>query len=364
LLDYLSRAITASQHKMERHWVYLVIAFLFLAGCGSRTKRDTGIGEGFVGPATLKLYKELGPHQPTVATVKHGERVVIIDKRRVFVKVRTSTGTEGWTDGRMLFDDGQMADLRWLAQQAARLPSQGKAIVFGKLNVHTHPNREAPSFMQLQEKEPVEVVAHRLVPRVSFQPEDPFPAVTESVPEDDWSLVRTQEGEAGWVLFRMLLMSIPDEVAQYAEGHRITSYFPLGKVKDRDKVKQNWLWTTISKDSQPYEFDSFRVFVWSRRRHRYETAYIERNIKGYYPVEAHAVEADASPSFSLIIEGKDNVLYRRTYAFQGYRVRMVSKEPWSLPDPGRLFKRPQPKPEDHEPQEKSFLTQLKETLGW
>ena len=33
----------------------------------------------------------------------------------------------------------------------------------------------------------------------------------------------------------MLTMSIPDEVAQYAEGHRITAYLPLGEVKEKGK---------------------------------------------------------------------------------------------------------------------------------
>ena len=64
---------------------------------------------------------------------------------------------------------------------------------------------------------------------------------------DDWSLVRTPDGKAGWVLTRPLSMAIPDEVAQYAEGHRITSYFALGQVHDDDVVKNNWLWTTITK---------------------------------------------------------------------------------------------------------------------
>ena len=73
-------------------------------------------------------------------------------------------------------------------------------------------------------------------------------------------------------------MAIPDDVAQYAEGHRITSYFALSDVRDGDAVKHNWLWTTIASGDHPYDFDSFRVFTWSLRRHRYETAYIQRNV--------------------------------------------------------------------------------------
>jgi uncharacterized protein YgiM (DUF1202 family) len=160
---------------------------------------------------------------------------------------------------------------------------------------------------------------------------------------DDWSLVRIREArspdgkadvkadvKAGWVLSRMLQMSIPDEVAQYAEGHRITAYVALGEVKDKhtNEEKPNWLWTTASTGQLPYEFDSFRVFVWSTQRHRYETAHIERNIKGYYPVETEDVPGQGEKSFSLVLQDKDGQLYKRTYAFTGFRVRMISKTPY------------------------------------
>jgi len=140
---------------------------------------------------------------------------------------------------------------------------------------------------------------------------------------DDWNLIRTLDGKVGWVLTRPLSMAIPDEVAQYAEGHRITSYFALGQVHDDGTVKNNWLWTTITKGGVPYEFDSFRVFVWSLKHHRYETAYIERNVVGYYPVRVN--NAGSSPSFSVVVEGVDGQRYRKTYSFEGFRVRMVSR---------------------------------------
>jgi hypothetical protein len=168
---------------------------------------------------------------------------------------------------------------------------------------------------------------------------------------DDWSLVRLKDArsgsakadpkadvKAGWVLSRMLQMSIPDEVAQYAEGHRITAYVALGDVQDKrwNEAKPNWLWTTASTGSLPYEFDSFRVFVWSTQRHRYETAHIERNIKGFYPVETQDVPGQDEKAFSLVLQDKDGKLYKRTYAFTGFRVRMISKIPYqaapSLPE--------------------------------
>jgi hypothetical protein len=86
-----------------------------------------------------------------------------------------------------------------------------------------------------------------------------------------------------------LYMAIPDDVAQYAEGHRITSYFALTDVRDGERGEAQ---LAVDDHRQrrggdhPYDFDSFRVFTWSLRRHRYETAYIQRNVEGYFPVLA------------------------------------------------------------------------------
>jgi hypothetical protein len=164
------------------------------------------------------------------------------------------------------------------------------------------------------------VVEEEPAPKETAVEKAPEPAVPKVM--DDWSLVRTKDRKAGWVLTRMLTMTIPDDVAQYAEGHRITSYFSLGKVQDGELQKNNWLWTTTIGGAQSYEFDSFRVFIWALKRHRYETVYIQRNVKGFYPVE---VRSGVNPSFTLILEGDDGKLYRQTYAFEGYRVRLTGK---------------------------------------
>jgi hypothetical protein len=161
----------------------------------------------------------------------------------------------------------------------------------------------------------------------------PPPEPVKPVPVDDWSLVRLPNGRAGWVLTGMLRMNIPDEVAQYSEGNRITSYFPMADVNDGGQIRHHWLWTTLSTTRQPYQFDSFRYFIWNTRRHRYETAYIEKNLRGYFPVEVHSVKATLSkteetfPGFSLILEDDTGVRWRKTYAFQIYRVVLVDKQP-------------------------------------
>ena len=171
------------------------------------------------------------------------------------------------------------------------------------------------------------------------------PSRRAPVPMDDWSLVRTSRGQCGWALTRALVMAIPDAVAQYAEGHRIVSYFSLGQVLDGDVKKDTWLWTTITGGPQAYDFDSFRVFIWSLRRHRYETAYIERNLKGLAPVLLKSVEwpsqargkgqpaPAAYPGFSLCVEKADGQRYRRDYALLTNIVRFAGESPCEAPRP-------------------------------
>lgn len=361
----------------------------------------------------MNLRKDLSSKSPTVATVKHGDRLDVLELRRRFIRVRTADGVEGWTEANLLLTDQQMSDLRRLAEDAAKLESQGKATPFDVLNMHSEPSRQSPSFFQIAEGDQVEVIGHRIAPH-SAPPEPlqlppsvkraptkkakskqtrstqapPMPpgpppprnwqelskpraadlvssraaaaaAVVAVAPQfDDWNLVRTRDGKVGWVLARMLTMSIPDEVAQYAEGHRITAYLPVGEVvekseRGKDKqVKHNWLWTTSSAGTHPFEFDSFRVFVWSTKHHHYETAYIERNVQGYYPIETHDLPDKEEKAFSVVLQEKDGKLYKRTYAFSGYHVRMISKTPYTPPPPlpevraSRNFDPPAPPPQE------------------
>jgi hypothetical protein len=144
---------------------------------------------------------------------------------------------------------------------------------------------------------------------------------------EDWTLVRTHDNQIGWVLTRNLTMAIPDEVAQYAGGARITSYFDLGEIKDEEKgPKHNWLWTTAS-DQITYDFDAWRVFLWNRRKHRYETSYRQRKLKGYYPVRVDAPDPGVfGRSFHLITKDDDGNFRTRGYVFDGSRVHLVSTE--------------------------------------
>jgi len=372
---------------------YLIAGFVcLLCSCRSETPKARAIGEAFVGPATILLRSDLSTRSDKLAEMKFGEKLEILQTRRALVKVRNMGGSEGWVDGKHLLTSAQMNELKRTIETAAAMPAQGKAKVFDALNVHTETNRQSPSPFQIPPGGTADVLARKVERRIPYRPlvqalltqpstprkprrkkgkakqeqqEEEKPEVppppmpsgpalpadwqnlsrTVLPPDplrpqpraDDWSLVRLGPGKAGWVLSRMLYMNIPDEVAQYSEGKRITSYFSLGDVQDESVTKHHWLWTTLSKPLEEHDFDGFRVFIYNPKRHRYETAYRENETIGYLPVLQETVEVTENnkqmkaPGFTLITEDKEGQRWKRTFAFLGYRVRQLKKEPAAKP---------------------------------
>jgi SH3-like domain-containing protein len=349
----------------------------------------------------LKIRSEIALQSPAVTTVKHGDRLQILQSKRRFLRVRAPGGAEGWTEDRQLLAASDMTALRDLTKRAAKMPSQGVATTYAPLNIHTQPAISSPSFLQLKENDRFDVLQSVLFPRSDAartplippaskkskappkkeakkpkippppMPKPPSPpadwlelskterdeaaaAAGEGEPVkaaprlDGWSLIRAPGGQSGWVLTRLVSMAIPDEVAQYAEGKRIVSYFPLGELEDGDQKKKIWLWTTTSDSRQPWDFDSFRVFVWSIRRHRYETAYIERKLKGYAPVLRKQVEYSTKgqpvkyEGFSVCMENKDGQRVRREYALLGVSIRFAGEQPCEPPQPPLAVPAPAP----------------------
>jgi uncharacterized protein YgiM (DUF1202 family) len=367
---------------------------LCLSSCAE--ERQT-LGQAYIAPQTLNIRSQISAKSGSVATVKHGEKVTIVDVQRRMVKVSTAGGFEGWVDSFDLLSGDQMRQIQHERDRQRVLPSQGAATAFEVLNVHIEPSRRSPAFAQIPEGGAVTMLGRMQAPKNALptktsslivdrpppqrrarkeqqvrggfrpptKPSAPAPpdnwkelsaeridgsetpreieaekkkAAAElaakkaeeakhPVVMEDWTLIRTKAGETGWVLTRNLLISIPDDVAQYAEGKRITSFFELGSVNDEEKgLKHNWLWTTLS-GRDPVDFDSWRVFLWNMRRHRYETSYRQRDLAGYFPVQVEVAEGKAmGRTFQIITKDDDEKFRKRTYNFDGVLVHLTGTE--------------------------------------
>ncbi len=392
-----------SQRNAHFGLCLILLASLLLTDCGRETSSNA-LGVAFVAPASLNLHSTLSSKSINVAVLKHGDRLLVLDVKRRYVKVQTEKGAEGWLDSRQLLSQEEMAQLQKASNQERHLSSEGRAVAFDALNMHIDADRRSPSFAQIAANDSVDVLAHKAVPKTSGTEPLTQPSFTKTPPAattttkrnkrskaqkalslrppmppapkppsnwlelsseriggeteaagnngkqplktivkaagppakptvfEDWILVRTKDQKVGWVLARNVYMAIPDEVAQYAEGQRISSYFDLGAVEDEEKgTKHNWFWTTSS-PGESYDFDRFRVFYWNRHRHRYETSYRQRDLTGYFPVEVEPAEIGAQQRyFSLILQDENNRYWKKRYVFEGSLVRLVGSEPYQLP---------------------------------
>ncbi len=121
-------------------------------------------------------------------------------------------------------------------------------------------------------------------------------------------MVRDSQGRVGWMMARRIDVDVPDEIAQYAEGQRMVAAYLLRKVYDPDSNfadKQAPEYVTVLnpyQDGLSYDFSQVRVFTWNTRKHRYETAFRQRNLQGYLPVVVASQSGDAGgsePTFQI-----------------------------------------------------------------
>jgi uncharacterized protein YgiM (DUF1202 family) len=310
-----------------------------------------------------------------VSTVHNGERVDVLERQKRFYRVRTDSGAEGWIEQRSLITQEVFDGFQKLAQEAKAMDVQGHGTTRAELNMHLTPSRDGEHLYQLKEGEKVEILkratSDKNAPKPPPQPKPstssakvqssgkqqkpaaPTPPATTkaAVPQaktaaaadktkeaeppkpvmEDWYLVRNSSGQGGWVLLRMVDLDVPLDIAQYAEGQRIVGYFILNTVQETidDQPKQEPQYLVLlnqPKDGLPYDYNQIRVFTRNRNKHRYETAYREREMEGYLPVKTgHATfekEGDL-PTFTIRKMNDSGQIVDVTYKMNGPIVRRV-----------------------------------------
>lgn len=312
----------------------LVVVLAVAGGC----KRASNLNKevAYVNAPQVVLRDRLAPIFEKRGTVKLGERVFVLDHQKRFTYVRTDRGEEGWISDRYLVDANVYNQFDKLAKDNVNTPVQAHATTRTVVNLHVSPGRDTDHLFQLTEGEKVEVLKRGTAEKpAALQPrpaqvkksagsgtEPPAPAL------EDWSLVRGANHRVGWVLARMLDIDVPIDIAQYAEGQRIVSSFILNTVQDEDKqVPQYLLMLTDTKDGLPWDYNQIRVFSWNLKRHRYETAYRERNLDGFFPVTVSKEDFGKEgvlPTFTLHVKDSQGKLLERKYRMIGPIVRRVA----------------------------------------
>src|ERR1700733_9538059 len=269
-----------------------------------------------------------------VALVSNGEPLEVIERGRRFLKTKTSKGEVGWIEDHMVIDQATFDQFAALQQQHAHDPVVATGVLRDDLYLHVKPGRDTERFYLLPENQKLQLLLRASVPKPvapqSLMPAAHSPAKTAkskkgekepmagepAVPMEDWWLIRDGRGQVGWMLSRRLDVDVPDEIAGYSEGQKIVGAYVLTKVYDSesslpDKMVPEYVSVTNAyKDGLPYDFDQVRVFTWNTKKHRYETAYRQRNVEGYLPVkvsQSKNAQGQPVPEFSITVAIGDEV---------------------------------------------------------
>jgi len=307
-----------------------------------------------------------------VANVTNGQRLEIVEKGRRFLKVKTEKGEIGWIEEHGVIDQDTYKQFADLAKEHANDPVISTATLRDDLYLHVKPGRKADRFYLLPENDKLQMLVRASVPKDTPPQAMPKPVVKTdtaksadkgtaetppapaSPPLEDWWLVRDTQGRVGWMLSRRLDVDVPDTIAGYAEGQRIVGAYQLTTVNDPESKFPNGLapeYVTVMspyKDGLPYDFDQLRIFTWNARKHRYETAYRQRNLQGYLPVKVGTQTFDkigTVPVFSIRTATDDTIaidpatgaarpanLTTLTFRLEGVIVRKV-EPPSAAPAP-------------------------------
>jgi len=345
----------------------LLICLCGFSGCGSNTTSSSNEYE-YVAVPEASLRDRVATIYNKTGLVHNGERLQVLEhmQNKRFVRVRTPRGEEGWIQERYLADQETFDQFQRLAEENKNAPAQATAAVEEQAKVHISPGRKTGYLYLLAEKQKVDLLQRQTVKRNAPAPakddkskdkdkdkdkddsdDDDSDKSDQPVILEDWWLIRDQQKRVGWVYGRTLYVDVPDEIAQYSEGQRIVSAFPLDEIQDQGKaVKEYVVLFTEAKDGMPFDFNQVRVFTWNARKHRYETAYRERDITGVLPVSQGQQDFGKEGTlrtFTLRLKDEQGDVHPQIYKFNPPIVRKFYA-PGETPIPKMKHKRPETTP--------------------
>ena len=347
----------------------------------------------YVAARQMYLHDRVAAVSNRVGEVTNGQPLEVLEHGRRFLKVKTEKNEIGWLEERAVIDAGEYKAFQDLADQH----KQDFVVATGTLRddayLHVSPGRNTDRFYLLPENDKLQLLIRASVPKVAPgtppppkkastpapaaaaknaaappakssadkpakdedesktaqpQPEVPLP----EVPMEDWWLIRDAQGRVGWLGAGRVDVDVPDEVGQYAEGQRIVGAYILMKVTDPEadvpnhQVPEYVTAMSPPRSGLPFDFDQIRVFTWSVKRHRYETAFRVRPIQGFLPVKVSTQPTanGTEPVFSFQIASTPDItidpntgiakpaaLRTITYAMRDNMVRRIGPDMAPIP---------------------------------
>lgn len=309
---------------------FLSLVFVYACGCGHLQHKAPPDMVYVSARGNLYLHDRVAVVSNRVAEVENGDPLQVIERAGRFLRVKTAKGEVGWIEQSGVVDNTVYDQFAQLADANKMDPIVATGTLDDELYMHVLPGRMTQHFYLEPANTGVELLARASASKSPVQNAAPIakpakaaaPAVPglpqpEPVVMEDWWLARDSRGRTGWLLSSRIYVNVPDDIAQYAEGQQIVGSYVIKKVLDPDSDFPNHLapeYLTLEaplESGQPFDYNEVRVFTWSLRHHRYETAFRLRPIAGFLPVTTgttNVPKIGEVPAFSFVIADNDNVV--------------------------------------------------------
>ena len=273
---------------------------------------------GYVLPPKLQVVDTPAEVRLGVGTLSAGDRVEITKKTRNWSQIRTAEIPVGWVENKNLLDSQTYEGGQKLLHDLGQIPAQAEGHTSGIVNLRLEPSRDAIQLAQLKDNLKLQIYGRRMVDRPA-----PEGQPNAAKMRDVWYEVRSSDA-AGWVMGRFVALDPPDQLSPYAQGSNLVAWLVLKKVTDGGAAIPEYL-TADRLGTQDADFSHIRVFTWWAKDHKYVTAYVESDLKGYFPIRVS--DSGDVPYFRLRLMDDDGRKFQKVYGLFDTITRSVGTVP-------------------------------------
>ena len=230
----------------------------------------------------------------TLRTLDTGDRVNVLERQDNWYRIRYGDEVEGWMEESTVVTNATKKRIQELVVASQNQSPQNTAVLHDDANLRIEPGRSSPIIRKLDRGTMVEVLDRTTTPRPNSE-----------TASDAWIKVRSSPTQVGWVLGGLVVFDIPADIAQYSEGYTYAAVKTINRVQDSFAGQINWYVVGERKPGlDPHvDFSGIRVFTWNLKKHRYETAFRTKDLRGVYPLEIG--QEGVNPTFRIYEMGEN-----------------------------------------------------------
>ena len=230
----------------------------------------------------------------TLRTLDTGDRVNVLERQDNWYRIRYGDEVEGWMEESTVVTNATKKRIQELVVASQNQSPQNTAVLHDDANLRIEPGRSSPIIRKLDRGTMVEVLDRTTTPRPNSE-----------TASDAWIKVRSSPTQVGWVLGGLVVFDIPADIAQYSEGYTYAAVKTINRVQDSFAGPINWYVVGERKPGlDPHvDFSGIRVFTWNLKKHRYETAFRTKDLRGVYPLEIG--QEGVNPTFRIYEMGEN-----------------------------------------------------------